>query len=242
MEPALCSADLTRRIFLGAAMSASLFLPAKAVPGMSNVVLLGDSVFDNAAYVGSDPDVVAQLRSTLAGSGTATLLARDGAVTAGVLDQLTRLPDDATHLVVSTGGNDALRESSLLQARAGSVAEILTRIADIRDRFRRDYRAMLAALKDTGLPVLVATIYDPRFSEPLQRQLSTTALSFINDVILREAFAHGVDVLDLRLVCSDDADFANAIEPSSRGGEKMAAAIATYASGLPPAGSQVLIR
>jgi hypothetical protein len=208
---------------------------------MSHVVLLGDSVFDNAAYVGSDPDVVHQLEHALAGGGTATLLARDGAVTAGVLDQLTRLPGGATHLVVSTGGNDALRESSLLQARAGSVAEILTRIAEIRDGFCRGYRMMLAALKETGLPVMVSTVYDPRFSEPVQRQLSTTALAFINDVIMREAFAHGVDVLDLRLVCSEDADFANAIEPSSRGGAKIAAAIAAYASDLPVRGSRVLV-
>lgn len=29
---------------------------------MSNVVLLGTSIFDNAAYVGGGPDVVTQLR------------------------------------------------------------------------------------------------------------------------------------------------------------------------------------
>jgi hypothetical protein len=29
---------------------------------MGHVILLGDSVFDNAAYVGGAPDVIAQLR------------------------------------------------------------------------------------------------------------------------------------------------------------------------------------
>jgi hypothetical protein len=32
---------------------------------MGHLVLLGDSVFDNAAYVGGGPDVVAQLRARL---------------------------------------------------------------------------------------------------------------------------------------------------------------------------------
>ena len=33
-------------------------------------------------------------------------------------------------------------------------------------------------------------------------------------------------MLDLRLICDEDADFANPIEPSAQGGEKIAAAIA----------------
>ena len=33
---------------------------------MKHIVLLGDSIFDNAAYVGGGPDVIEQLRSTLA--------------------------------------------------------------------------------------------------------------------------------------------------------------------------------
>ncbi len=34
-------------------------------------------------------------------------------------------------------------------------------------------------------------------------------------------------MLDLRLICTEDADYANPIEPSSRGGAKIAAAIVT---------------
>ncbi len=42
----------------------------------------------------------------------------------------------------------------------------------------------------------------------------------------REAFARGLPLIDLRLVCDEDADFANPIEPSARGGGKIAAEIA----------------
>ncbi|WP_437542272.1 hypothetical protein WME97_29245 [Sorangium sp. So ce367] len=46
-----------------------------------------------------------------------------------------------------------------------------------------------------------------------------------NDVILRQAFSRALDVVDLRLVCSEVGDFANAIEPSGAGGLKIAQAL-----------------
>src|SRR6266498_225084 len=42
---------------------------------------------------------------------------------------------------------------------------------------------------------------------------------------LREAFLAGVPLLDLRLICDEDADYANDIEPSVAGGEKITSAI-----------------
>ena len=196
-----------------------------------HIVLLGDSVFDNGAYVSGGPDVIAQLREALTKDARATLLARDGAVTRDVTTQLKNLPSDTTHLVISAGGNDALGVSGILEERAASVAEVLARVADIQDRFRDDYREMIEAAAATRLPVAVSTIYDPRFEDPIRRRIGTTALAVFNDVITREAFSRGIDVLDLRLICNEDADFANPIEPSSRGGAKIASAIAKLVSG-----------
>jgi hypothetical protein len=45
------------------------------------VALLGDSIFDNAAYTGGGPDLVTQLRRILPSGWEATLLAVDGART-----------------------------------------------------------------------------------------------------------------------------------------------------------------
>jgi hypothetical protein len=78
------------------------------------VVLPGDSIFDNGAYVGGGPDVVAQLRSRLPQGWEATLLQVDGAVASDVPRQLGGIPVEATHLVVSGGGNDALGASGIL--------------------------------------------------------------------------------------------------------------------------------
>ena len=75
---------------------------------MRHVVLLGDSIFDNGTYVPGEDAVIDQLRAELPNDWEATLLARDGDVVADVATQLMELPDSATDLVVSVGGNDAL--------------------------------------------------------------------------------------------------------------------------------------
>jgi hypothetical protein len=110
---------------------------------MSHVVLLGDSIFDNARYVPGGPSVLEHLRKALPSGWQATLLARNGAGTAETGRQIDQLPADATHLVVSVGGNDALDQSGLiLHEPAESFAEVLSCLADIRERFQQDYRAV----------------------------------------------------------------------------------------------------
>jgi lysophospholipase L1-like esterase len=204
-----------------------------AQPGAAgHVVLLGDSVFDNKAYVAGGPDVIAQLRARLPAGWRASLGAVDGAVTADVTRQLGRVPQEATHLVVSVGGNDALRQEPVLGEPARSVGEGMVRLGAVADRFQQDYRAMLAGILARRLSTALCTIYDPRFPDPLRQRLAIIGLALFNDVIAREAFAHGLPLIDLRLVCSEDADFANPIEPSVVGGAKIAAAIAGFAANL----------
>jgi hypothetical protein len=155
----------------------------------------------------------------------ATLKAVDGSVTRNVSSQAASIPTDASHLVISVGGNDALGHAGILSDSARSSAEVLARLADIGDAFEQDYSRAIDAVERHGLPTAVCTIYYPRFPEPDLQRLAVTALSVFNDCIIREAFRRGLPLLDLRLICDDDADYANPIEPSTRGGEKIAAAI-----------------
>ena len=195
---------------------------------MPHIVLLGDSVFDNAAYVGGAPDVVQQLRTVLPDLWEATLLAVDGHVIADVPRQLGQLPSNATHLVVSVGGNDALRTSGVIERSARSVAEALGLLAEVRERFQAAYGVMLDAVQTTARPTALCTIYDPRYPDSQRRRLTTTALALLNDVITREAFTRGLSLIDLRVLCNEDADFANPIEPSVQGGQKIAGAIVAF--------------
>ena len=190
-----------------------------------HIVLLGDSIFDNKAYVDGGPDVVEQVRGELPPGWKATLLALDGDVITGVHRQLLALPDGATHLVVSVGGNDALGLAHLLEAPARSVAEAVGLFADAQERFAADYELMAGALAGTGLPAAVCTIYDTPSAGPFYR-LIRTALTVFNDSVTRAAFTRGLSLLDLRIVCNHDGDYANALEPSVQGGAKIARAIA----------------
>ncbi len=192
---------------------------------MNHVVLLGDSIFDNAAYVGGAPDVVRQVRQRLPHGSKATLEAVDGSTTRDVREQLRHLPVDATHLIVSAGGNDALGSSDFLGAPARSTAEALAGLVDIADEFEREYQSMLAQVLALELPTAICTIYYPRFPDVALQKIAVAGLAVFNDCIIRAAFTYGIPLLDLRLVCTEEGDYANPIEPSARGGEKIAKAI-----------------
>jgi len=84
---------------------------------------------------------------------------------------------------------------------------------------------VLRELRKRELPLVICTIYEGSFPDPRMQRLAATALTVFNDVILRGAIRAGLPVIDLRLVCGEPADFANPIEPSARGGERIAAAI-----------------
>jgi hypothetical protein len=193
---------------------------------VAHIVLLGDSTLDNAAYVPAGEDVTSQLRRLMPPDWCATLLALDGSVIAAIERQLPLVPDDATHLIVSVGGNDALGCAGVLDEPAGSIADALDRLATISERFRGDYARMLDAVAARNLPTAVATIYNAFFPDPALRRLSGTALAVLNDCIFREAAMRGLPLIDLRLIAERAEDYANPIEPSGPGGRKFAAAIA----------------
>ena len=67
-----------------------------------HIVLLGDSIFDNAGYVDEGDSVIEQLATKLPNGVKSSLLAVDGDVTNDVYAQLENLPDDATHPVSYT--------------------------------------------------------------------------------------------------------------------------------------------
>ena len=115
---------------------------------MPHVVLLGDSIFDNASYVRGGPDVVTHLRQVLPDGWEATLRAVDGAVIDGVHAQLRRIPDTATHLVLSAGGNDALGHAELLDRPARSSGEVLGWFADAVAAFEARYTRLLDAISE----------------------------------------------------------------------------------------------
>ena len=212
-------------------------------PEANQLILLGDSIIDNAAYVrAGEPDVPMQIQA--ATGGAVDMRAVDGAVTADVLNHQTpKRPLTGAGVLLSSGGNDALQRVDLIATpHARKPIELLTEFYAVREAFRAHYAALLDAIlagfDGPAARVLVLTIYNPRFdvdfgegaAEAALQPAAEAALSLYNDVIQMEARARGCALIELRALCDADADFANPIEPSAIGGAKIAAAVAAHFS------------
>jgi hypothetical protein len=196
-----------------------------------HIVLLGDSIFDNGAYTRGAPDVVTHLRQLLRPGWQASLLAVDGATTARLAPQLDRVPADASHLVVSIGGNDALQNSDLLSMRVASSGEALAALADRASAFEHAYRTAIGAVLAMGRRTIVCTVYNGALQEE-NVAIARVALAAFNDAILRTAAELAIDAIELRSICTEPADYANPIEPSGPGGLKIARAVAEAAGAI----------
>lgn len=193
---------------------------------MQHLILLGDSIFDNKHYTAGGPAVLEHVQAGLPPGGRVSLLARDGSVVGDLAGQIAHLPADATHLFISCGGNNAIEQSSVLFSREPRTpADVVQRLAEVRDAFAHSYRQALGGLVARGLPTAVCTVYQPNFADPLVQRLCVAGLALFNDVILQAAFEAGLPVIDLRLICTAPADYANEIEPSAAGGAKIARAV-----------------
>lgn len=190
-----------------------------------NIVLLGDSIFDNASYVPLGKPVSKHLQKLVKDEAEVTLCAVDGHTSYEVPDQMRGIPDDASHLFLSVGGNDALMWKEQILG-AVTADEVFTLLRKAQLEFERSYDEAVRAAKDTGLPLWVCTIYRdiPGLDDALQ-----APLAIFNDVITGTVNRMGgVGLIDLRTVCTESGDYSilSPIEPSHKGGKKIAKAIA----------------
>jgi hypothetical protein len=91
-----------------------------------------------------------------------------------------------------------------------------------------------------GRPAVFCTVYD---AMPGVDPAALAALAVFNDVILRAAFRAHAPVIDLRLLCSERSDYSaiSPIEPSAKGGAKIARLIAQVATSHDFSSSQTVV-
>tara|TARA_B100001123_G_C15087837_1_gene938360 strand:- start:174 stop:857 length:684 start_codon:yes stop_codon:yes gene_type:complete len=209
---------------------------------MKHIALLGDSIFDNISYVDpGEQDVPKQLRTLVKDDCKVTNLAVDGDVIRDIVNQLNNLPSDATHLFLSVGGNDALGQISTFHEPIDTIGGALKKMYLIGQDFKKAYSEMLDSVLAHKLPTAVCNIYYPRYHvKSLNRtqgymsvfangeekqEMAMVAETIFNDIIMFEVFMRKLPLIDLRVLCNDDKDFANPIEPSAKGGNKIAGAM-----------------
>ena len=192
---------------------------------MTHIALIGDSIFDNAAYTNGGPALIDHIRRLLPTNTTADLLAKDGALISDVKAQLENLRPEHTQLVLSVGGNNALLNAGVLDLHVASSGEAYFHLETVVDEFEAAYRNLIEECMQLKRPLCVCTIYEGSFDDLVYQKIVKLALRAFNDAIQMVAHDHCLPVIELRRVCTRAEDYANPIEPSVIGGEKIARAI-----------------
>lgn len=158
---------------------------------MNNLILVGDSVFDNRDYFAGVPAFIDQVQSSIAPDWKATLLAVDGNTSVQVPKQLNTLPTDCTHLVLSAVGNDAIGCLDLMGTPVPNLMGALGNLSKMLAGFEQSYMALLTKILSLNKPLMVCAIYDsvPGLAYPLK-----LSLALFNDIIIRNAVSRGVPI------------------------------------------------
>jgi len=194
-----------------------------------NVSLLGDSIIDNKVYVGEgELSVTEHLQHN--SSSNFTMIAVDGDTTEDVLEnQLDNLKEPVSHIVLSIGGNDLLQNLHLLQDETSGMKFALEKSSELIGEIQENYTKILEHLSNYDAKVLLCTVYEGDLkSDVMLAQFDKAGQAMLkmhNDTVYYLASKFEVDVLELRNIFTNKEDYANPIEPSHIGGEKLAKAI-----------------
>ena len=220
------------------------------------ILLLGDSIIDNKSYVlDGELDVTAHLKKLYSDQPDVFIInnAVDGDTMYNIEYNHLDTPEveEASHIIVSIGGNDLLHNISFLQttselskdmgkdARIGkwgrrelnpSRNKVFEETSfEIIKPFTKQYETIVANLSNHRAKLLLCTVYEgdlvdsDEFSDV--NNSSKTMVSLFNDIVYRTANKYSADVLELREIFVRSEDYANPIEPSHIGGGKLAKAM-----------------
>ena len=106
-----------------------------------------------------------------------------------------------------------------------TVVELLEQTVGLPAQIKKRYRTIVENLSQQNSYVLLCTVYegnlmgDPYYSNVAFA--SKAMVSMLNDIIFSTGSTFNVDVLELRNIFTKPEDYANPIEPSHKGGEKL---------------------
>jgi lysophospholipase L1-like esterase len=177
------------------------------------IVLIGDSMLNNSAYVSANQSVPDLLSKKLVGN-TVYNFAKDGATINDCYAQLdkisTELNNSRTYIVVSCGGNNILSSRSL-------------KSSDMNNLFN-EYSELLKSIK-TRVPnasLYVINLYTPTNSHYVSYH---KAIDQWNQLLEDNKSSLKYKIINTSSLLVTDEDFTYNIEPSEKGGKKIVEAI-----------------
>jgi lysophospholipase L1-like esterase len=177
----------------------------------NNIILIGDSVLNNSAFVPAGKSVFDYLKQK---TNNVFNFAKDGATIQDCYDQLDKILQDFnntnTYLFISVGGNDILNLRGQLSS------------SEIDDLFRK-YLDFINALKAKlgSVNINICNLYkpvDPRY------QIYQSTIDQWNQLIQKSSNRVGAmyNVVDIYSLLKDPNDFIYGIEPSAESSVKIA--------------------
>lgn len=194
---------------------------------MNKLVLLGDSTIDNKVYVQTEELSVKEHLENLV-DYEVLQIALDGAITDDVINnQIDMIPGDASHILLSVGGNDLLQEIDFLyQDFKYTPKRLLETVIGLLSPIAENYETIVKQLSTNRAKLLCATVYEGNLVGSVEfdsiSDSSKAMVSLLNDSIFRICDEYDLETLDLRNIFVSPEDYANPIEPSHIGGKKLA--------------------
>lgn len=199
------------------------------------VLLYGDSIIDNKYYVSEGEKSVLEHLQTIS-TDEFIQIALDGDTTTDVLDKQLQVSTikDGSNIVLSIGGNDLLQHLPFLyESNFKNINEGLESLQnEIFSPLEERYEAIVESLSSYRANLLLLTVYEGDLGRTGEfigvLDSSKIMASAFNDIVYKTAKKYGADVLELRHIFTSSEDYANPIEPSHIGGEKLAKAITEW--------------
>ncbi len=195
---------------------------------MYDIALYGDSVFDNQRYVIEGSTVKDMLIMRLREIDQISLIAKDGATSYDLVQQLKDPFLETSHYFISIGGNDALKlRPGILENNSDEWDTLVVEdIFSSTEKFRKNLEMVSSYPHLSLIPedVTFCTIY---IDIPGLTKHEKMTINIFNSIIIDIATSYGFNVLDLRKLFTQTQDFSSSspIEPSEHGGLKLATAI-----------------
>ena len=188
------------------------------------ILLVGDSVFDNAPYVEAGLDSVSILRKELSPIATVDSVAIDGSTTFEVLYQLDKgeLSSKPKYDIIflSIGGNDLLCNQEIYLDPTKTLADRRDFIMELRKRFLLIRQRLLLMSENVFWTGVYKPYFDPEEYSEEHIERVNRAIHDINTKL--KAGYSDEYMLSLTSILNQQEDFVFTIEPSAQGSEKLA--------------------
>lgn len=180
-----------------------------------NIILLGDSIFKNNAYVPYGSSIESQLENNAQGKEV-LCLARDNSSITDVYKQVEEIPEDynnrRTRIFLSVGGNDIL-ENYVYDYNDVDNMEILN--ANFKE-YKKVIKTIQSKMSEAKL-----TILDVYYPDHTRFKSFYPLISEWNKLIDDYAKRNNIRVIKISNILTNADDFSFAIEPSAIGGNKI---------------------